>query len=425
LSKGVLVLVNFLTIPIAIRYLGAESFGIWTTISTFLAMLLVLDLGIANSLTNFISEAYARSDREHASRYSTTALSVMTAIAAALGLAAWVLWPCLHWYAIFHLSSRSEVPSVSHAVAAALLIFLIDLPARLSVKILGGYQELRTANVFAALGSIGNLITIVLLVHYHAGLAAMVAGSAAALVGSDLLCLLWLLVMHKPWLRPRLSHLNRLAARRMMQLGSEFFMLQIAGLIVFNSDNLVVTHYLGPAEVAPYSVAWRLVGYAAIVQALLTPALWPAFSEAFDRGDLPWVRRTFWRTMWITMGTAFAFALLFAVMGRWMIRIWATNAAVPGETLMLLMCAWVLISTFMNNTAIVLVAKGETRLQAWLGLLAAGLNLLLSIWLVQRLGSVGVILGTILSYAVVLIVPQTILAWSVLKGNPQQGTQFS
>ena len=417
LSKGILVLVNALSIPIAIRYLGAEKFGVWTTISTLLAMLLVLDLGVANSLTNFISEAYARGDRLHASRYTTTALSVMSAIALALGVIALLIWPHLDWYSIFHLSSRAEAPLVSAAAAAALVIFLIDLPARLAVKVLGGYQELKTANIFAALGGIGNLVTIIIMVRLRAGLAALVAGSAAALVGADLLCLLWLLWVHKPWLRPRVAHLDRDAARRMMRLGTEFFILQIAGLVVFNSDNLVVTHYLGPAEVAPYSVAWRLVGYAAVVQTLLTPALWPAFSEAFERGDFPWLRKAFRKTMALTMGTAFAFVLLLAVAGRWIIRVWATQAAVPGELLMLLMCAWILISTFMNNTSTVLVSRGETRIQAWLGLGAAVLNLALSIWLVKRIGSEGVILGTIVSYVLVLIVPQSILAWNVLKGK--------
>jgi O-antigen/teichoic acid export membrane protein len=416
-SKGVLVLANALSIPIAIRYLGAEQFGIWTTISTFLTMLLVLDLGVANSLTNFISEAYARDDREHASRYSTTALFVMSGFALLLGLIAWLIWPYLHWGEIFHVSSQAETPAVNHAVATALLIFLVDLPARLATKILGGYQELRTANLFAAAGGLGNLVTIVLVVHFRGGLVAMVAGSAAALVGTDLLCLLWLLIFHKPWLRPHLSHLDRGAARRMMQLGTEFFILQISGLIAFNSDNLVITHYLGPSAVAPYSIAWRLVGYAAIVQTLLTPALWPAFSEAFDRGDLVWVRKTFRRTMWITMGTALGFALLFAAAGRWIIRIWATQAAVPGEVLMLLMCIWILISTFMVNAATVLASSGETRLQAWCSLVSAAVNLALSIWLVKRIGSEGVILGTILSYLVVLVLPQTLVAWNVLQGK--------
>jgi O-antigen/teichoic acid export membrane protein len=420
ISKGVLVLVSLISIPIAIRYLGAELFGIWATISTSLAMLLVLDFGVANSLTNFISEGYARDDHQHASRYSSTALLLMAGIAAILGLGAWLLWPYLNWYKIFHLSSQAYAPEVSHAMAAALAIFLIDLPARLSMKILGGYQEVKTANIFVVLGSIGNLASIVILVHLRAGLAAMVAGSALALVGADIICLLWLVLIHKPWLRPRLEHLDRSAARRMLQLGTEFFLLQIAGLVVFNCDNFIVAHYLGPAQVAPYSVAWRLVGYAAIIQTFLAPALWPALSEAFERGDFAWVRATFRHTMWITMGTASGFVVVFAILGRWVIRVWATSAAVPGEGLILLMCVWVLISTFMNNTAIVLASRGKTRAQAWLSVAAAVLNLALSIWLVQRIGSEGVILGTILSYLILLVVPQTLIARGVLQGATRE-----
>jgi O-antigen/teichoic acid export membrane protein len=405
LSKGVLVLTSALSIPIAIRYLGAESFGIWVTITTALTMLLVLDLGIASSLTNFISEAYARNDHEHASRYTTTALAVMTCIATLLGVVAWVLWKYMHWDVLFHLSSAIQPETVSRAVAAAFVIFLLDLPSRLAVKVLGGYQELRTANLFAMIGGIANLATIVLLVKLHAGLPAMVAGSAGALVGADLLCLLWLLCIHKRWLRPRFVHLDRAAARRMMRMGTEFFILQIAGLAVFNSDNLVITHYLGPAEVAPYSVAWRLVGYASVVQTLLIPALWPAFSEAFDRGDMVWVRQTFRRTMWITMGTALVFSVFFAIAGRWLIRVWATTAAVPSQELMLLMCVWVLISTSMSNIGTLLASRSETRLQAWCSAGTAVVNLVLSIWLIQHIGVTGVILGTILSYLFVLVVP--------------------
>lgn len=414
LSKGVMVVSNALSIPIAIRYLGGEKYGIWAIISTALVMLLVLDLGVANSLTNFISEAYARDDKEYAGRYTTTALAVMICIAGVLGVVGYLLWPHFDWFAIFHLSSRSEVSSVSQAVAIALSIFLFDLPCRLATKILGGYQELRTASLFTAIGGAGNLAAIAILAHLHATLPEMVAGSASALVGADFLCLAWLLLFHKPWLRPRLKYLSRSVARRMTKLGLEFFLIQIAGLVVFNSDNLVITHFLGPAEVSRYSVAWRLVGYAAIVQTLITPALWPAFSEAFDRGDLDWVRKTFQRTLAITMAVSFIFAVIFSITGRWLIRVWATKAAVPTETLMVLMCVWILISTFMNNTATVLVSRGRTKIQAWCSVLAAAVNLALSIWLVQIIGPEGVILGTILSYLLVLIVPQTIEAWKVL-----------
>ena len=415
LSKGIVIGVSAVSIPITIRYLGPENFGVWITISTALSMLLVLDLGVANSLTNFISEAYAKDDPEHASKYSTTALGATAVLALLLGAVAWCIWPTLHWERLFHLSSPAEAPVVSRAVAAALVIFLVGLPAGLAPKILGGYQELRAANVFVTAGSVCNLVSIIVLVHFHAGLVALVIASSASQVGANLLCLLWLWYFHKPWLLPQVVHLETAAARRMMKTGSEFFVMQIAGLIVFNSDNLVVTHYLGPAQVAPYSVAWRLVGYSAVVQTLMIPSLWPAFSEAFARGDMAWVRRAFKRTLLITMGISFILATIFAVAGRWAIRIWASSAAVPSEGLMLLMCVWVLLSTFTNNTATVLVAKGETRLQAWCSLGAAVVNLILSVYWVQRIGAPGVILGTIVSYLVVLVIPQTWKAFRVLR----------
>jgi O-antigen/teichoic acid export membrane protein len=88
---------------------------------------------------------------------------------------------------------------------------------------------------------------------------------------------------------------------------------------------------------------------------------------------------------------------------------------------MLLMCVWVLLSTFMTNTATVLVAKGETRLQAWCSLGAAVVNLVLSVYWVQRIGAVGVILGTIVSYLVVLVIPQTWQAFRVLRQPSASG----
>ncbi|WP_419807192.1 lipopolysaccharide biosynthesis protein [Terriglobus sp.] len=405
-GKGAVFLSTFASIPIMVRYLGAEQFGIWMTISTVVTTLLVLDLGIASALVNFISEAYAKDDREQASSYSSTAFGIMVALAFLLAGVARLIWPYLDWANLFHLTSPGEIPLVSHAWAAAVIVFLLGMPAGLAMKILGGYQELRSANLFTSAGSLSSLVLIVLLVRFHAGFVTLVAASSAALVGANVLCLLWLWFFHKPWLLPRVTHLSRSAAGRMVGAGGGFFVLQISALLAFNSDNLVVTHYLGPAQVASYSVAWRLAGFASIAQSVIAPAVWPAYSEAFARGDLPWVQRTFRRIMWTTMLTAFAFSLVFAFAGRWIIRLWASPAAVPTEHLMLLMCVWVLISTLMSNTSVILTGKGQTRLWAVTSLLAAALNLTLSIYWVQRIGAVGVVLGTVVSYLLLLVGPQ-------------------
>jgi O-antigen/teichoic acid export membrane protein len=407
LSKGAILLVSAISVPLTVRYLGAEQYGIWITISTTMTLLAVMDFGIANSLTNFISDAFAKDNRELAGRYAATAFWTMVLIAVVLGLTGLAIVPRVNWGSVFHLQDPNLVAITTRTVAAAYIVFVVSLPAGLATKLLGGYQEVRTANVFGTLGSILSLLGILAVVWLHGTLPTLVLVYAGALVLANACCLLWLWSWHKPWLAPAPSRWDRSVVKSMMQSGSQFFVLQLAGLVVFNSDNLVIAHYLNPAAVTPYSVTWRLVGYSAALQTLMVPALWPAYSEAYARGDMLWIRNTYWRVMKITMSVAGFFCLLFVFAGRTIIRYWAGEVAVPQQSLVVVMCIWVLISTLMNNEACILAAANEIRLQAFVGAIAAVVNLAVTISLVQRIGTLGVILGTVISYIVIVVGPQT------------------
>jgi O-antigen/teichoic acid export membrane protein len=405
-SKGAVLLVNLLSVPIAVRYLGAVQFGIWATISTSLSLLLVLDFGIANTLTNLISEAFARDDKQLAGRYASTAFWLSIGIAAGLGLVGVLIWPFVNWNYVFHVEG---VPGgvVSRAVAVAYGVFLIGMPAGLGTKMLGGYQELRIANIFATVGSAASLAGVIVVTRLNAGLPSLIGASSGALILANIACLLWIWLYRKPWLSPAPGKTSIDVGRRLLQSGSEFFLIQLAGLVVFNSDNLVIAHFVGAAEVTPYNVTWRLVSYASALQTLMLPAVWPAYSEAFARGDMAWVRRAYGRLMKLTTLTTGGACLLLMLFGQTMIRHWAGSAAVPSHSLVIAMCVWVMISTIANNEACLLVATSNTRLQAKIGIAAAGINLACTIWLVQRIGVLGVILGTIISYLIVVIGPQT------------------
>jgi O-antigen/teichoic acid export membrane protein len=410
--KGAVLAASAISIPIVIRYLGSIQFGIWVTISTTVALLALLDLGIASAVTNLISEAYALNDKEVAQKYASTGFWTMVLLALGLGLLGAAIWPFIDWAGVFHLAGEANESLVSHAVAAAYVIFLIGLPATLAAKLLAGYQEVNTANLFSAAGAVANLSAVVLTTVLHGSLVMLIVASSGAMAVTNVGCLIWIWVHHKPWLAPSLRACHIGTIKQMVQGSGSFFVLQLTGLVVFNSDNFVIAHYLGPAQVTPYSVTWRLVGYSAALQTIMTPALWPAYAEAYIQKDLAWIRSTLRRVMQTTMGVAGACCLIFIIAGQSIIRVWAGAAAVPSRTLIVLMCGWILICTFMTNTATVLMATSETKLQAWLSVVAAAINLIVSIWLVQRIGAEGVISGTILSYVLVLIGPQT---WKVIK----------
>ena len=112
--KGIVLGVNAISIPIVVRYLGPEQFGVWITISTTLALIVLLDLGIANAMTNFISEAYTLDDKDLASRYASTGFWVMVLIAVGLGVIGASLWPFVHWGQLFHLSGEARHGPSAH-----------------------------------------------------------------------------------------------------------------------------------------------------------------------------------------------------------------------------------------------------------------------------------------------------------------------
>ena len=406
---------TLISLPLAVRYLGAERYGVWATITSTAVWINLLDLGIASTLTNHISRAFALDDKPSAAHYFSNALALTAGVSALAGAAFALVFPHVNWIALLNVSTAVRSQEVTATIVAAAALTLLGLPCNLAVKLLAGYQELHRNNFAICAGALASVAGLALGIVLRVSMPVLFVMSAGCLTFAGLATLLVTVRWAKPWLLPRPSLLDRCAISELLSSGSSFFLIQVAGVVVFSSDNLIVSHYLGAAEVTPYSVTWRLVGLAALLQSLIFPALWPAYAEAYARRDYGWIRRTFSLTMKGTIALNLASAFVFVLLGRTLIRLWAGPAAVPTTQLLLAMAVWSLISGFMSVESCLLAALNRTREQAVLSVIAAAVNVALSIVLVHRLGPLGVIGGTILSYVVVLIVPQSMIVRGLFK----------
>ncbi len=418
LSGAVLaVLVNIITLPLTLHYLGKLEYGVWVTISTSVLMLSVLDLGIANTLTNLIAEAYAEDDRQKAQQYFATAFWITLAVVLLLAPLGYLVWRAVDWGFLFHLQDPIHVAHATQCVGIAALFFLLSLPLALGGRVLGGYQQAHIAKYFSMGSSVLSLSAILLTILLKGSIVQLMLAYCFATLLGPLSLNVWLCLWNRPWLRPSPSSIQRKVMRLLFGQGLLFFILQLTVLVVLNSDNLVIAHYLGAAAVTPYSTAWRLTQYAASLQALLTPSLWPAFSEAYHKRHMDWIVKTYrsiQRKTLISVGLA---CVLLASFGRPLIRFWAGDAAVPSQRLLWLMAAFAFVMTVTSTQALLLTATGRLHLETSVAVLAAVSNLLLSIWLVQRIGPEGVILSTLLSFLVFMLVPQQWEVNRVLAGS--------
>jgi O-antigen/teichoic acid export membrane protein len=418
LQKICSVAISAVSIPLAVRYLGPQQYGIWITISSMVVMLSVMDLGIANTLTNMISRSFAHGDMAAAQRYYATAYWISTSIAIALGIICFLLWPHVNWGALFKTTDPVLSHEISICVAIAVTFFLLSLPLNLVNRVLSGFQQTQLTNYFNMLSSIMGLAAILGVMKFHGSLPMLMLMYSGALMAGTVVLNLWVNFWDRPWILPKPTAVDAGSIRGLLSSGMGFFLLQIAGLIVFNSDNLVISHYLGAVDVVPYSVTWKIAGYAAVLQASIFPSLWPAYAEAYERGDYEWVRKAFWTGTRLAMGAVAIAVTVLVIFGRPFIRWYAGPVAVPSQVLLVAICGWTLLCTGMQLEACFLAAINRVRLQGALSVIAAALNLAISIYLVTRIGSLGVVLGTILSYAIALVGPQTWVVWRGLYHPP-------
>lgn len=407
--------VTLLSLPLAVRYLGAERYGIWTTITTTAVWINLLDLGISNTLTNHISRAYALQDKHAAARSFANALFVTGMMAALAGVSAILLFPHIDWIRLLNVSPQVGAAEVRLTAAVAIGLTLLALPCNLVSKVLAGYQELHRYNYALCAGALASLCGLAIGIVLRLSMPVLFVMSVGCLAFASLATTIVVIGWQKRWLIPRRGFLDSSLMRELLDSGCSFFLIQIAAVVVFSSDNLVVSHYLGASEVTPYSVTWRVVGFVALLQSLIFPALWPAYAEAYAKHDFGWIRRTFAAMMAGTVALNLSCAAILLAFGRGLIRLWAGSAAVPTFPLLFAMCVWAVVNGFMSVESCLLAAMSRIREQAVLSILAAGVNIFLSLIWVRQIGAIGVISGTIVSYLVVLVVPQTVIVRRVWK----------
>jgi len=330
---------------------------------------------------------------------------MLTGVSLLIGVIFFFAWPYIDWTAVFTIRTAEARAAVGPAMAAALVMFLASFPLSVIPKIFIAYQEGRIANYWGAAGNVASLGALILVSHTQGGLVALVLAVSGVGLLKTLLSAVWLFIWHKPFLAPHPSAIKRHALQLLGNTGGMFFVIQITVLLVFQTDNIIIAHFAGVAQVTPYSVAYRLFGYAMLIQNLVFPNLWAAYAEAISRRDIAWVRRTYrFNLAFSTFSTA-AIAIPLIFFAGLIIDRWASSAAVGPFPLYIWMAAWTIINASMSAVSCLLSASGRIKTQMFYATATATVNIGVTLALIGPWGITGVIAGTVIAYVLCDIVP--------------------
>lgn len=259
--------------PFLLHRVGQSDYGLWLVGTQVVAYLMLMDLGVVALLPRETAFTTGRA----ANTGSREELSLLTGQTARLAI--WqtplvALVAAAIWFAL-----PAEWEPLRIPLGLILLGVVLTFPLRLFQAVLHGLQDMAfmgKAQLFVWLAS--TALTVVL-VAAGWGLYALAAGWVATQV--LLIPLLWLRLRRRfPGALPaRLPHLGWAEARRRLGQGSWMSLNQIAQVLMFGTDLLIIGKLLGPAAVVPYACTGKLISVLANQPQMLMQVAGPALSE--------------------------------------------------------------------------------------------------------------------------------------------------
>ena len=385
------------------------------TIVSVLTFLSITDFGLAASLTNALGKAQAENARDAGRRYVSSAFLMLSSIALVILIFGSAFAPRIASFLFPHLQSPLARAEIVPAMTIALSIFALSLPLLIPARVLAAHQESALANLWNMAGSLGNLVALLGVIWFRGGLPWLVFGCFGFGLLTNITCAAWLFAFHKPWLSPKFLAIDPAFAKTLFGDGWKFFVIGIGWMINWQTDNMVIAHFLGAAQVTPYAVTFSLFALATGLQTLAYPSLWPAYTEAFAQRDFEWIRQTVRSNFKFSFLSTLAIVGLLSIFAGDIIRFWAGAVAVPPFSVIVWMALWRLMLATLLVGSCLLNATGHLKGMTIYGTITALLNLTLSILLAKKYGITGVIAGTVIAFAVANYIPTFLEVRSVLR----------
>ncbi|MDB4121816.1 MATE family efflux transporter [Flavobacteriaceae bacterium] len=398
------VLVSFLFVPLMLDVLSDIEYGAWLTLSSVVSWFTFFDLGLGNGLRNSLSKFIANKQYRRAKIYVSTAYGGITIIVFLLIFLFTVIFNLFNWNSVFSLPD--SITDFSKIVAITIYFFLGKFIFQLINSILLAYLKSGITTIIISLTSVMSFLGIYLLSSFSKATflnVTIVMSSVPVLI--LILFTIFYFRTNMKNIRPSIHLVNFKLCEDLFRLGFKFFYIQIAAIILFSTDNFIITKVLGPEKVVPYNISYKYFAVIIMFFSIITGPLWSSVTEAYAKNDFIWIKKTI-KTMLKFWILAVLLTSLMVVFSNRFYKFWVGDDVTVPMGLSFLMGVYIIMSTFSLIFTNFINGVGSVKLQLYTATISMIINIPLSIYFAKNLemGSMGVILATCvsLSYSVIL-----------------------
>ena len=288
--RGCSIVISIVLVPLTINYVNPSRYGIWLTLSSIVAWFSFFDIGLTQGLRNKLAEAKAKDDDSIAQVYVSTTYALLGIIFFSIWLLFLIFNNFLNWSKILNVSEslQSEVTILAVIVFT---YFCLSFVLRIITTILLADQRPAKSSFIDLLGQVFSLFFILILVRTTEGSLiklgiALCVSPLLVLIGANLF---FFKGIYKKY-QPVVSKVRFSYAKGLFNLGLIFFLIQLAGIVQFQTANIIIARNFSINDVTSYNIVFKYFGILNMIFTIFLTPFWSASTEAYQKNDIQWIR---------------------------------------------------------------------------------------------------------------------------------------
>ena len=415
LARVVQIGTSLITVPLTLKYLGNERFGLWMTISSVLAMAAFADFGVGNGVLNTVAKAFGKDDMEGVRKAVSSGFAVLNTIAALLLLSFFSIYRFVNWANFFRVYSPQARAEAGPALAVFAICFALNISMDVVQRVQLGLQQGYRYGLWLMCGSAAGFIGVLTGIWLRVSLPVLVMAIAGAPIFATALNAIHFFGFVRPDLRPNRELISRDAISQIARLGGLFFVLQVVVAISYSADNFIIARTLGAVNVPEYAIPQRMFGLIAMMSSMLIAPLWPAYGEAISRGHMKWVRHTLKTSLLLVLGATSAASITLLLLSHRLLHWWVGSRIHPPFFLLLGLAIWTVIGCCGDALASFLNGASVIRFQVIVASIFGIGCVITKVAFVHHFGIIGVPSATISAYLLLNALPCALYIPSYLR----------
>lgn len=392
--KCVSLVVGLWMVPLTLGYLSKEMYGIWLILASIITWMQLMDIGFTNGLKNKLAEALANDDIAKGKALVSTTYVMMAFIFVPLCVLLMIIFPFIDWSWCLNVD-----PKYNHDICITMNILVVCFCVQMFLNVLNAvlaaYQRVAVSSLLLVVGNCISLGFIILLTKYSTPSLQSLSMVVAVMPVLVLLVASWYFYTRqlKP-VKPQLALFDRKYVKDLFGLGSQFFLIQIQMIVLFQCTNLLISNVSSAEDVTVYNISYKYISTIMLVFNIMLQPLWPAFTDAFTRHEYGWMKSVYSKMTRIFALCALA-VIVMVIISPWIYDLWIGDDVSIPFTMTLVVAIYILVNTWDSLQVNIINGIGTIKLQTYVTLVGMICHIPLALFLSHFWGAKGVVLSMI------------------------------